>query len=198
MSTRVMRYIHIISGFIWFLTPLTAQEKDTDTSVAGIYRSYQDFMSGTLSYSVNCSMEKQKIRFHDLMQKPFVDVFHKGEKIRLFKGELFGYQDCHGNMFRFYCNREYQLAEIRGIGIYFMEEDIPYGTSFIRERIFYFTATPDGPLFPLTFQNLTRTFSGNQKFLQLLNTEIKKESDLCFYDYEHGTFKINYLYTLSQ
>ncbi|PBQ30532.1 hypothetical protein CNR22_01690 [Sphingobacteriaceae bacterium] len=175
-----------------------AQTPVKDSTLAGIYASYDDFTNGRLSYQIDCSMEKQKIRLHDFMQKPFVEVFYKGRKIKLFKDELFGYQDCKGNMFRFYCNQEFQLAEIRDLSIYFLEENVSNGTSFNSERIFYFAVRPDGPLLPLTLQNIRSTFSGNQKFLQLVNCNIQTERDLSVYDDTRKTFMVNHLYALSQ
>lgn len=189
-------YILILSGLLWPAC-LLAQNRKADSSLAGIYSNYQDFANGILSYTVDCSKEKQKIRLHTFLQKPFLEIFIKGEKIRLFKTDLFGYQDCKGNVFRFYSNQEYQLGEIRDLAIYFTEEDVPTGVSLIHEQVFYFSPTPDGVLLPLTVQNLKMVFSGNKKFLLLLDDRIKQESDLSHYDIERRTFMVNYLYALS-
>lgn len=198
MSRHFLYYLLLVSSGLMCWVPSAAQKKETDSTLAGIYRTYQDFTEGKLSYNIDCSREKQKIRLHAFMQKPFLDVFYKGEKIRLLKAELFGYQDCEGNVFRFYCNQEYQLAEIRDLSIYFIDDNVPTGASYVHERVFYFCFKPDGPLMPLTLQNLQTAFLNNRKFLGLLNNKITKESDLWEYDELRRIFMVNHLYALSK
>lgn len=197
MTRHFLYYFFLFSSGLICWVPSAAQKKGSDTTLAGIYRTYHDFTEGNLSYNIDCSKEKQKIRLHAFMQKPYLDVFYKGEKVRLLKSGLFGYQDCAGNVFRFYNNQEYQLAEIRDLSIYFIDEELPTAASYLRERVFYFCLDPDGPLLPLTLQNLQVAFLNNRKFLDLLNNRITKENDLWEYDEQLRIFKVNYLYALS-
>jgi hypothetical protein len=174
-----------------------AQLQSPDHTFAGIYTTYEDFKTGKLSYSSDCDHEKPKIRVHSFLQKAYIDVIHQGNKIRLQKSDLFGYQDCYGTVFRFYCNREYTLAEIRAISIYYIEEPVPWGATFVQDRVFYFSTVPDGVLIPLSVENLKKVYPQNTKFQVLLDSEIKTDADLWRYDELRCIFKVNDLYAIS-
>jgi hypothetical protein len=188
--------------FLMLLVLLTsanalAQPPKRDSVTAGIFLTYQDFEAGTLSYSVNCSREKQKIRLHDNFQKPFIDVVNKEKHVRLQKSELYAYCDCEHNLFRFFCNEEFQLAEMAPITIY-VRQDYNYtmGTS-MSEDLFYFSPGPDADIYPLTIQHLRIVYQGNSKFHKLVDENIKRDCYLSQFDYAKNRFEVNILYQLS-
>jgi len=94
------------------------------------------------------------------------------------KDSTFGYRDCKQNDYRFYreYDHEYQILETKSI-----------------ISSYFFSTTLNSEILPLTVANLKRTFPGNLKFHDKLNTEFNGATDIAVYDNEHKMYKVNYL-----
>ena len=196
MST--LKQMLIVGLLILASFNLFAQTKKKETTLAGVYLTLADFQKGKLTYDIDCSTEKQKIKLHDFFSKPYIDVYYKGEKHTLQKKVVYGYRDCNSNIFRFFDNQEYQLAESGDINLYFLQEATPSAKSFKMVNVYYFSASPTGEIKPLTVENLKYAFPNNHKFHDALDETFKGEIAVSDYDTFHKTYKVNHVYQMSQ
>jgi len=165
-------------------------------SQSGIYKSASDFKNDKLTNQNTCSGRK-KIHTHDFFwSMPTVKVEENGKKYTYLKSELYGYKNCKNEVYRFYNNTEYQIAEAGNIYVYVQQKNITQSKGFIVVNAYYFSTTPDGEIMPLTADNLKKAFRTNDKFLGLIEQHINAEN-VPEYDQVHTTFKINYLYSKS-
>lgn len=187
----------LIAGLITLnCSYLLAQTNHTDTTLAGVYLTLADFQSGKLTYDIDCVNEKLKIKLHDFLTKSYIDVYYKGVKHTLQKNDVYGYQDCNSNIFRFFNNKEYQLMESGYINIYVMDELISVGRGFKSEKVHYFSSQPDSEIKPLTILNLKYAFPKNHKFHDDLDNMFNYE-DVSVYDTFHKMYKVNHIYKMS-
>ena len=127
---------------------------------------------------------------------PDITVRSGKEKYTLKKSELYGYKDCHNEIFRFYKNAEYKIAEAGNLLIYVKERNISVGKSYKVVQEYFFSTEADSALMPLTLHNLRNVYSSNEKFCDLIS-EYFSLNDVNTYDAAHRTFAVNYLYTRS-
>lgn len=67
----------------------------------GVYKTYEDYTNGKMEVSINCATKDGKIKPNNFFKKDYVTVIKNGEKTDLNKDEIFGYQLCNGEFFRF-------------------------------------------------------------------------------------------------
>ncbi len=193
---NVAKQFIIACIFILAFAKGIAQQSKKDATLAGVYLTHADFKAGKLTYDIDCIKEKQKIKLHDFFAKPYIDVYYRGEKHTLQKKDVYGYRDCKSNVFRFFENEEYQLAESGPLHIYFLQESAPYGKSFKWINIYYFSASPQGKIILLNKENLKLAFPDNHKFHDSLD-EMFKSADISEFDTFHKMFKVNHLYQMA-
>jgi hypothetical protein len=163
---------------------------------SGVYLTAADFTGNKLSYESPCIKKghRRNIYLHEFfMNTPSATVVSNGNKYKLKKKDLYGFRNCNNESYRFYHNQEYRIAGAGGIFIYTQTRNIAQSKGFKVVNIYYFSAGPDGSIFPLSFENLTAVFSGNQKFLDLLG-QFSCRNQLSEYDNLHKAFRINYVY----
>ena len=161
-------------------------------SQSGIYMNLADFKNNKLTYENNC-VNGKAIHIHDFFwNMPKIKVKHDGKKITFRKSELYGYRDCNSDVYRFFHNTEYRIAEAGNIYIYVQEKNITQNKGYKVVNSYYFSTTPDGTILPLTFGNLENAFASNEKFISLLYQYFKSEV-VHAYDKSHNTFKVNYV-----
>ena len=165
-------------------------------SQSGIYKTAADFRNDILTNKNACSGRKT-IHVHDFFwNMPTVKVEENGKKYTYLKSELYGYRNCKNEVFRFYNNTEYQIAEAGNIYVYTQQKNITQSKGFIVVNAYYFSTSSDGEIVQLTMDNLKKAFRNNDKFLLALDQYLN-EGDVQEYDQVHNTFKINYLYSKS-
>ena len=163
-------------------------------SQSGIYMSLADFKNNKLTYEDKCS-DGRHIYVRDFFwSMPEIKVVHDGKKYTYKKSDLYGYRDCKNEVFRFYNNTEYRIAEAGNIFIYVQEHNIAQSKGFIVVNEYYFSTTADGAIAPLTLANLKTAYNDNAAFLALINQYLNT-GDVQEYDKQHNTFKVNYLYS---
>lgn len=164
---------------------------------SGIYLTGHDYKAGKLSYVLDCHSAKDKIKLHDFFGKRYIDVIIGGYRKRLYKDSIYGYSDCHHNVYRFYHNseREYHIEEDKGIVIYSSCLPVPPGDvkHFQFRKTYFFSVSDSSPVHPLTILNLKRAFLHNIKFHDLLDITFADGTPVYSYDTKHNTYIINYL-----
>ena len=185
------KYISItfITGFLTL--NVFAQNKER---VIGVYRSSLDFISGKLSYSIDCSGRKNRIKLNDLFFNPFISIHLNDSSFNIPRKTLFGYKTCNDQIYRFMGNTELLLLNPREeISIYkFSNPKISEGAK-INVTNKYFSMPGDSSLQKLTIANLKRAFMGNNRFQTLIDLNFKYNMELGTYDAENHIYKINFL-----
>ena len=77
---------------------------------SGIYLTQLDFENARLTYSTENEHEKNRIRFNEFIEKPFINIRHNGEKSILFKDDIYAYQK-KGNIVRTHDFESYKFIE---------------------------------------------------------------------------------------
>lgn len=191
---KALKQLIVISFIFLNCSSLFSQDKKKESTLAGVFLTHADFKVNKLTYEIDCGVEKQKIKLHDFFTKPYFDVYFKGEKQTLQKKDVYGYRDCHNDIYRFFNNLEYQLEERGNINIYSLEQNVAYSRGVAIEKVFYFSARPDGEIELLTPENLKSSFPDNHKFHYALDEAFKGDADISAYDKLHKMYKVNYIY----
>jgi hypothetical protein len=188
----------LILGIVAFSSfDIFAQIEKKESTLAGVYLTLTDFQIGKLSYDIDCSTEKQKIKLHDFFSRPYIDVYYKGEKYSLQKKDIYGFRDCHNNTYRFFKNDEYKLEEGGSINIYSLQESAPSGKSYKSISIYYFSSSLTSEIKSLTVENLKSAFPANYKFHDSLDEIFKGGVEVSEYDSFHKMYRVNHIYQLS-
>ena len=156
----------------------------------GVYMNLADYKNNKLTYEVDCRINLN----NSLWNMPYITVVDHGKKRRLKKSELFGYRDCDKEVYRFYNNDEYRIAEAGNIYIYTQTQNIAQSKGYKVVNAYYFSTTPGTAIIPLTLDNIKNAYRDNEKFLDLLD-QFFKNGDVHAYDNVHKTFKVNYVYS---
>jgi len=156
----------------------------------GIYLSSADYIHNKLSYEGTT-----KISTHNFFwSMPTVTVKSDDKKYRLKKSSIYGYRNSKDEVYRFYNNTEYRIAEAGSIYIYVKERNIAMSKGYKVVNTYYFSTSADGTILPLTIGNLRTVYNSNDKFRNAIDRLCDSE-DICAFDSERHTFKINYLYS---
>ncbi len=185
MKTRV-----ILSSIFSFATLFALAQ------TSGVYLSASDFASGKLTYEINCSTEKHKIKLNEFLQQDYITVVHDKKPHKLQKKEIFGYKDCDNITYRFSDNGHYLILNPT-------EEIVLYkhtveASKNQKEAVHhYFSLTGAGQVQALTLMNLKKAFPDNHKLHDALDAQFKSDEQLAQFDSFHKMYKINRLYTAS-
>ena len=159
---------------------------------SGIYLTQQDFENRNLSYSTEEDNKNNKIRFNEFIERPFINIRHKGEKVILFKDEIYAYQK-KGKIVRTYNFETYNFIERGAIWIYYKDLTISLGKGIKRERQYFYSISGRGNIMPLTILNLKKSFPEKYAFHNMLDAQFRKDADLIEYNRLEGKFQVNHL-----
>jgi hypothetical protein len=165
---------------------------NAQNNLSGIYRTQLDFENRKLSYSTDAKNEKNKIRFNEFLDKPFITIKHNGEKIILFKDEIFAYQK-QGGIVRTHDFVSYNFIERGVIWIYFKDITVLQGKGIKRERKYFYSVSGKDKIIPLTIYNLKRSFPGKYVFHNLLDAQFRSDFELKSYNSLEKKFQVNHL-----
>jgi hypothetical protein len=166
---------------------------------AGIYSTYEDFLQHKLTYPVNCSNQKDRLKLNELLGSSTGYVVSNGEKHAFNKGKVFGYNTCTNESYRF-CNSEaFRIMDTAGFYIYYQNKIILQsgGKGSLRRDCYFFSTGGDNLIQPLTISNVKRAFPGNHSFHYLLDAYFRSDKELAAYDDYQKMYKIEYLYKQS-
>jgi hypothetical protein len=159
---------------------------------SGIYLTQEDFENRKLSYSNTDDNQDNKIRFNEFIEKPFINIRHKGEKIIVFKDDIYAYQK-KGNIVRTHNFKTYNFIERGIIWIYYKDVTIPLGKGIKRERQYFYSVSGRDNIMPLTIMNLKKSFPEKFAFHNMLDAQFRKDSDLIAYNRLEKKFQVNHL-----
>ena len=181
----------LILSTIFSITTLFASAQNS-----GVYLSASDFASGKLTYEINCSTEKHKIKLNELLNQDYITVIHDKQSHKLQKKEIFGYKDCDNLVYRFAGNTHYVILNpTENILLY--KHTIDASKNQKAEVHYYFSVSGAGEVQTLTLMNLKKAFPDNHKLHDALDAEFKSDDQLAQYDSFHKMYKVNRLYTAS-
>jgi len=159
---------------------------------SGVYLTAIDFENGTLSYSTGAENEENKIRFNEIIQKPFINIKHKGEKIILFKDDIYAYKK-KGTIVRTHNFVSYHFLEGGVIWIYYRDITTLPGKGMKRERKYYYAVSGNDKILPLTIMNLKKSFPEKYAFHYMLDAQFRTDSDLVSYNVLERKSQVNHL-----
>ena len=159
---------------------------------SGIYLTQLDFENGVLSYSTAAKNEKNKIRFNEIVEKPFINIRHNGEKIVLFKDDIYAYVK-NSTIVRTHNFVSYNFLDRGVVWIYYKDITTPLGKGIKRERKYYYALSGSDKIIPLTVMNLKKSFAENYALHNLLDAQFRKDSDLASYNSLEKKFQVNHL-----
>ena len=159
----------------------------------GVYKTYEDYTNGKMEVSINCATKEGKIKPNDFFKTDYVTVIKNGEKTDLKKSEIFGYQLCNGEFFRFLNNDRLTLEDKSGLWIYTKEviETVSpkRGTKKVTE--YYFSKDGSGEVKSLTFNNLQDVIPAIDPLYSEMELLFSSNSALHAYNQSSGSYKIN-------
>ena len=179
--------ITVLISIMFLVNLAMAQSQQT-----GIYLTQEDFERKKLSYSPNDEETRTSIRFNELLDKPYINIKHNGEKLVLFKDDIFAYQK-KGRIVRSRDFESYNFVEKGAIWIYFKDVTTPLGKGIKRERKYYYSVSGDSRILPLTIYNLKKSFPGKHHFHNFLDAQFRHDADLIAYNKLERKFKVNHL-----
>ncbi|MDR3679226.1 MAG: hypothetical protein P4L41_04605 [Flavipsychrobacter sp.] len=159
----------------------------------GIFMTATDFQHNKIAYMQDASQGETTIRIHHFFwNMPTITIVTKGSRHNLRKSDLYGFIDSNKDVYRFYNNMEYRLAEAGNIYIYIHQNNIAQSKGFIVVNTYYFSSSADGKIERLTMDNLKTVYAGNEKFIDLLD---QYNGNVSSYDKQNKTYKINYIFS---
>jgi hypothetical protein len=159
----------------------------------GVYKAYEDYANGKMEVSIDCANKNGKIKPNDFLKTDYVTVIKNGEKINLKKDEIFGYQLCNGDYFRFLDKRRLSVEDKGTLWIYSQEviENVSPKGGTKRVKQYYFSKDGNWEIKRLTFSNLKDALPDNKALFSEMELLFTSNSALHVYNQSTGTFKIN-------
>jgi hypothetical protein len=161
---------------------------------SGVFKTFADFTSGKMEYSIDCTTEKHKIRLNEFLGKDFITVVHEGKSYNLKKDEIWGYQLCDDKIVRFQDEEHYPVTD-RGVLWIYTKQTVKGGgyrggTKTI--TTYYFSKGGDNGILELTPLNLKASFPDNHMLHDAIDEHFKSATSLSEYDKFHKQYKINH------
>jgi len=165
----------------------------------GIYASWNDFKQGKLTYRIDCNYSSEKLKLNDVFGSKTGYVNYQGQKYAFDKTQVFGYRLCDNTIYRFYQGESYRILDTCGFLMYYKYGSIEVnkGKGLVKEDQYFFSKRGEGPIIPLTRENLAIAFSNNTALRYTLESDFQSDKDLVAYDQFQKMYKIKYLYNQS-
>ena len=157
---------------------------------SGVYLSLEDFENNKLTYATNSESEENKIRFNEFIAKPYIIVKHNGEKVHVFKDEIYAYKN-KGNIVRTWNFTQYYFLEKGAVWIYYKDVYTTHPKVIQRVRKYFYSTSGNGEIRPLTIYNLKRSFPRNDLFHVFLDARFRSDAGLSVYDSYANKFAVN-------
>jgi len=154
---------------------------------SGIYLTLSDYTNKKLTQGAKIHPN------NSVINTPYITITDNGKKQKLKKSEVFGYVDDKSNVYRFYKNEAYQIAEAGNIMVYVQKERNSQTKEYKVISHYYFSTMAGSEIIPLTLDNLKNVYRSNNRFLDLVDQFFSK-SDVTAYDNIHNTYKVNYVF----
>jgi hypothetical protein len=195
-----MKTLTVMSAIIMLIISNSSANAQGKTSVTGgLYLTANDFQQQKLTYEIDCSNGKDKIKANGFFGSSTGYVLSKGEKHEFNKKEVYGYRTCENKNYRFYNGETYLLIDTAGFYVYYQykSEENTKGKGLIKKDEYFFSKSANDGLQLLTADNLKNSFPGNHRFHYAIDANFKSDNDLIAYDSFQKVYKIKYLYNES-
>jgi hypothetical protein len=171
----------------------TVMGLNANAQTCGVYKTYEDYTNGKMEVSIDCAGKEGKIKPNDFFKTDYVTVVKNGEKTDLKKNEIFGYQLCNGEFFRFLNNDRLTLADKSGLWIYTKEEVVSHSpfTGTKKRTKYYFSKDGSGEIKSLTFSNLKDVIPANDPLYSEMELLFSSNSALHASNQSSGSYRIN-------
>lgn len=170
---------------------LVAQKGDR---IIGVFATGKDFRESKLSYIIDCNSNNNKIRLNDFFCQPYLTIKQNGNKLKILKASLYGYQTCNKKIYRFNNKKELLLLnQGQQILIYKQLNTKVREGARINITNKYFSTDSNNSLQKLTIKNIKAAFPDNTKFHRLIDNYFKYNTDLGSFDNVTKMYKINWL-----
>ena len=189
----------VSSAIVMLAISSTANAQSKTSVTGGLYLTSNDFQQQKLTYQIDCSNAKDKIKPNEFFGSSTGYVLTKGEKHEFNKKKVYGYRNCENKNYRFYNGEAYLLIDTASFYIYYKyksEENIK-GKALIKKDEYFFSKNANDDLQLLTIENLKNSFPDNHRFHYALDANFKSDNDLIVYDSFQKVYKVKYLYTES-
>jgi hypothetical protein len=166
-----------------------------NAQLCGLYLTYNDYLTHTLSYATEPANPKgNKIFIHEFVGHSTVTVITHGKKQVFEKSNLFGYHDAANHDYRFFDEKAYRIVDTSGFYIYSYEKLVQQGKGPKPTSVYYFSKKPGSEILSLTAENITMAFPKNHKFRYMVDVEAKTDMKLDAYDNAADEYKIKELF----
>lgn len=162
----------------------------TVNAQSGVYLTLDDFENNRLTYATDADSNKSKIRFNEFIAKPYIIVKHKGEKLHVFKDEIYAYKN-KGNIVRTWNFTPYYFLEKGHIWLYYRDVYTSQPKGIQRIRKYFYSTHGKGEILPLTVNNLKRSFPNNDLFHIYLDAQFRNDAELTHHDSYTNKYKVN-------
>ena len=158
--------------FTMLITFSFIQKAVCQTNKSGVYLSLNDFTQNKLTYKSKHSYSKD---------------------------DVYGYANAKNEKYRFYDKSSYKIVDTLSFFTYYQYKMEPgiNGKGLVKTDEYYFSVKGDGPLLPLTINNLKKAFPENNKFHYALDALFKSDNELLAYDGYLKMYKLKYIYRSS-
>ncbi len=174
------------------LLMLSATTCFSQNECCGIYLKANDYISHKLSYPADCErLNKYKITTDPIFQPDKIAIRQDGVTYRIPKDSIYAVKNCDGSIIRMYAGSEYPLLNPEEtIMIYKVLGGSESNDGFNKTK-YYFSKDAQGKIEDLTIAKIKAAFSGNRKFLDLVDLEFHSDAELSAYDNINKKMKIN-------
>ena len=107
-----------------------------------------------------------------------------------------GYLQSSAQTNRVYHKEKFQVVDTTAFYLYTQNKNIvpPGGKGMYRADLYFFSTNADGPILPLTIENLKRTYPANMAFHYALDAYFNSDRQLMAYDQYAKMYKLKYLF----
>lgn len=173
--------------------------QDGSREVSGLYASFGDFEYHNLSYPIDCSNKKDKLRLNAFFGSSSGYIVSGGKIHRFNKNKVYRYHICENKNFRFYNHSTYLILDTTGFYIYYQFGSMEQikGKALVRPDIYFFSKMGNGEMMVLSIDNLKKAFPDNYRLHYALDANFRSDRDLITYDSFQNMYKVKYLYAQS-
>lgn len=157
-----------------------------------LYKTEAEFSNESPSFDFDCK-SKKKILLNDFFMKSYVTVKDGDSTYKFPKRDLYGFQTCNGQMFRFLDKKELLLLNSDEEILIYRHQVTKPPSGRTNVTNYYFSVGKNGKVLKLTFKNLREVFADNTVFLGLIESEFKYNTDLAGYDENNKKSSVNVL-----
>ncbi|WP_276374237.1 hypothetical protein [Chryseolinea sp. H1M3-3] len=154
---------------------------------SGVYNTFADYKSKTLSYAIDCNSERHKIKSDQFHHRDVVRVVHNDSLLTMPKSEIFGYKDCK--------DVTYRIVDVKNHSILNPYDNLHEIRGHKRTAIhYYFSKTIDAAPILLTMDNLHHVFHDNYaEFLRKIDETFRRDGQLIKFDKRSKKFLVSQL-----